>query len=146
MNKADFAKAASKVMGDTFAETSALIRRLKDVTYRVARLNEDGYRQGKGGELYWRLVVAVPVTDLDRSDQELVRSMIRSAVDLLQDRLEALEPNDGLERVEVRPKAPGMAYSSPEVLQETADVGRPRDLRTREGRAWRAWQRTGATA
>jgi len=145
MNEADFAKAAGKVMGDTFAQTSAVLRRCRDVTHRLAKLNDDGYRQNRKGELYWRLVVAVPVSTLDLSDDELARSMIRSAIELLGDRLEALEPDDGVERI-APSESRRPAFGAPIAYSAAIHSGRPRDLRTKEGRAWRMAQRAGATA
>ena len=123
MNETDFAKAAGKVTGNTFAQTSAAIRRLNDVTFRLAKLNANGWRQDKTGNLYWRLVIAVPVDTLELSDNELARSMIEAAQGILVDRLAALTPTDGLERMEVQ--------------------SRP-DLRTAAGRAWKR-EHAGAT-
>lgn len=127
------AKAAS-VTGNTFAETTAVIRRLKDVTYRVARLNEAGWRQNRAGEFFWRLVAAVKVNTMNVSDVELARTMLEAAKAVIDDRLAALEPGDGVERL------------VPEERAMTDSIGPHLDLRTREGKAWRAAQQVGAGA
>jgi hypothetical protein len=113
--------------GDTFADRSAGIRRMEDITYRVARLNHDGWRTNQAGEFYWRLVTAVRADDLNGSDQFIARTMIERAMAVLQDRLDSLEPKDGLERV--TPPGIEVRWQKPEE--------RPPDLRTAAGRRWK---------
>ena len=117
------------ITGQTFAQTTAVIARCKRVTYEVAGLNENGWRQNDQQEFFWRLVVAVRIDTMAVSDRELARAMLESAKAVIEDRLAGLEPQDGV----VTPKVVYTGFHEGEA--------RPRDLRTREGRAWRAAQR-----
>jgi hypothetical protein len=130
--------------GDTFADRSAGIRRMEDITYRVARLNADGWRTNQAGEFYWRLVTAVRADDLNGSDQFIARTMIERAIAVLKDRLDSLEPKDGLERIEPtleQCRASAAADAAGRPGRRTAVLSKPDspppDLRTTAGRRWK---------
>ena len=122
------------ITGQTFAQTSAVIRRCEDVTLRVARLNHDGWRQNRDEEFFWRLVIPVKIDTMDASDEDLALSMLLRAKEIIDDRIASLTtPKDGAERV--TPK-----------YEIGVDVRCPFDLRTSEGRAWKAAQKEEVTA
>lgn len=91
-----------RTLGDTFAESSNKLRRLQDLTFRLCRLNDNGWREDDKQQLYWRFVVAIPIPlDLfDLSDEKLSLQMLESAVEVLKERISSLKPQDGVERVE----------------------------------------------
>lgn len=112
------------ITGQTFAQTTGVISRCKRVVYEVAKLNcelSKPWRQNAAGEFFFRLIIPVKIETMDVSDEGLALAMISEAQRILADRVAALEPKDGVERLKIGE--------------------RPADLRTAEGRAWKAAQR-----
>lgn len=137
--------------GNTFASLSRVIDRCRRLTERV-HLNEDGWRQNKQDQFFWRFVIPVLVERVDVSDEELARAMLLDARRTIDERLAALEPKDGVERIIVSVPSgqccmsigqDGVPIVRSMTASEAASLKPALDLRTKEGRAWKRVQAAG---
>ena len=131
--------------GTTFASLSQVIGRCRTLTDRL-RLNEDGWRQNRKDQFFWRFVIPVLVERVDISDGALARQMLLDARRIIDERLAELEPKDGLERVEPSVEHPYVRCDDPLHPEDGVPAGVPKfnvhppDLRTKEGREWKRAQ------
>ena len=132
------------ITGQTFAQTTGVISRCKRVVYEVAKLNcelSKPWRQNAAGEFFFRLIIPVKIETMDVADKGLALAMIAEAQRILADRAAALEPDDGVERVDVKGRPREPIYSQITVNDRGFPVEGHMDMRTKEGRAWKAAQR-----